>query len=447
MFEFFKKFVNGVVRMVNRATIKNVLGEYPEMSQVMFDKVKQWNDMLNGSAPWCDNYVKSMKVEHGICREFADVVLSEMDVNISNETLMKKFEKCTEDLNENLQDGLALGSFCIKPVGNGEAEYITANNFVVLSFGLDKKPDDIVFFDVRKVEDKKTYIRFERHSIKSGELVISNTAIESNGENSVTRIVPLTVLDEWAELPEEIVYPGMKSLDLGYYRNPIKNRIDDSYCGISIFDDAIDVIKRIDIQGARLDWEFESGERAIHVDSAALKKKPNGQNGLARLNKRLYRGLDIDSEGKELLKEYSPDFRDENIINGLETLYRQLEFIVGLAYGDLSDPDTVEKTAEEVKTSKNRKYNRVNAIQEKLRICLEDFVIGLAFHEGLMTTGYEFTCNFTDSILTDEKSERQQDKEDVAMGVMSILEYRMKWYGEDEATAKKNLPEQNTVME
>ena len=33
------------------------------------------------------------------------------------------------------------------------------------------------------------------------------------------------------------------------------------------------------------------------------------------------------------------------------------------------------------------------------------------------------------------------------MGVMSAVEYRMKWYNEDEATAKKNLPVQNNVME
>ena len=72
---------------------------------------------------------------------------------------------------------------------------------------------------------------------------------------------------------------------------------------------------------------------------------------------------------------------------------------------------------------------------------------GLAFHEGLVTSGYEFTCNFTDSILTDEKTERQLDREEVAIGAMSILEYRMKWYGEDEATAKKNLPVQSGVME
>ncbi len=33
------------------------------------------------------------------------------------------------------------------------------------------------------------------------------------------------------------------------------------------------------------------------------------------------------------------------------------------------------------------------------------------------------------------------------MGVMTQLEYRMKWYNEDEITARSKLPEQNQVME
>lgn len=62
-------------------------------------------------------------------------------------------------------------------------------------------------------------------------------------------------------------------------------------------------------------------------------------------------------------------------------------------------------------------------------------------------SGVEFTCEFNDSILADEESERQQDRQDVSMGVMSLVEYRMKWYNEDEATAKSKIPEQNQVME
>ena len=52
-----------------------------------------------------------------------------------------------------------------------------------------------------------------------------------------------------------------------------------------------------------------------------------------------------------------------------------------------------------------------------------------------------------DSILTDEETERKQDMADVAAGFMHHWEYRMKWYGEDEETAKANVPAQNQVME
>ena len=33
------------------------------------------------------------------------------------------------------------------------------------------------------------------------------------------------------------------------------------------------------------------------------------------------------------------------------------------------------------------------------------------------------------------------------MGVMSLLEYRMKWYNEDEATAKKMLPKMEDMTD
>ena len=100
-----------------------------------------------------------------------------------------------------------------------------------------------------------------------------------------------------------------------------------------------------------------------------------------------------------------------------------------------------------LKVSKNRKYNRVTAIQNNLYDCLEDFAAGLAFYNSMLNSGYEFSCKFNDSILTDEETERKQDMADVAAGFMHHWEYRMKWYGEDEETAKANVPAQNQVME
>ena len=207
------------------------------------------------------------------------------------------------------------------------------------------------------------------------------------------------------------------------------------------------LIKKADVQAARLDWEYDSGERAIHVDQRALKSK-GGKTYLPRLKKRLYKGMNLeDGKDKELYKEYSPAMRDEAFRRGLEEYKREIEFNVGLAYGDLSDAQEVDKTATEVLASKTRKYNRVTAIQEKLEECLNGFVNALAFYNGSYMSGVEFTCEFNDSILADEESERQQDRQDVSMGVMSLVEYRMKWYNEDEATAKSKIPEQNQVME
>ena len=450
MFDGFKRFWRGVMRMFGYTTLKNIVGKDITLSDKMIDAINDWKNMMNGQADWTTDYIKSLKIENGICREFADAVLIEMESSVSVDRLDQVYQKTIADLNENLQEGLGLGSLVIKPIGPDKAEFITADKFIPISFDDDGKPTDIGFLTVKRIGENDYYTRFERHYFVNRNLTIANKCYHSQDPSDIGQLCSLEEVEEWTEInPGPVTYPGMKQMDFGYYRNPIKNRIDGSACGVSVFESARELIQKADVQGARLDWEYESGERAIHVDTRALKQdKKTGRFGMAKLNRRLYRGLNLeDGKDKELLKEYSPQMRDDAYNRGLEKYLREIEFNVGLAYGDLSDVQQVEKTAAEVKTSKARKFNRVGAIQSKLKDCLEDFVAGLAFYNGCYTSGYEFMCNFNDSILTDEETERQQDRQDVSMGVMSHLEYRMKWYNEDEATARKNLPEQNQIME
>lgn len=450
MFEKIKNWIKGVTRMFTMTTIQNLVGGEVVMTEEIMMKIGEWNEMLTGQASWCSNsdYITSLRIEHGICREFADVVLNEIEVSVSNEKLNTLLQACIEDLNENLQDGLGLGSFIIKPLGKDKVEYITADKFIPIHFDDTGKPDDCMFIQVKRKGASQYYIRTERHDIRDGNLRIRNKAYKSFSPNTIGMEIPLSFVEEWKNFPEDITYKGMTQMDFGYFRTPLKNKIDGSPCGISIFESAIEQIKKADIQGARIDWEFESGERAIHVDERALNTSIKGKKFLERLNKRLYRGFKLDAgKDTELFKEFSPELREEGFINGLEKYYRQIEFAVGLSYGDLSDAQYVEKTATEIKASKSRKYNRVTAIQDKLKVCLEDLVAGLAFYNGLYTSGYEFQCHFNDSILTDEEAERQSDRQDVSMGVMSLAEYRAKWYGETKEEAEKKLPEVNGVME
>lgn len=446
MFDGIKKWIDKVVRkMIPVKDIGAAIGQEPAISSQMIKCISEWDKMLKGEADWIDHdAIHSLRLESGIVSEFVNIALNEMDTKVSNDKLNELYQAVLETLNENLQSGLALGSMIIKPLGGNAFQYVTADSFVPVEFDSKGRLIKVVFLDTKPINDTKCYRRLEYHSLDKDGLTITNTAYECNDRNSLGTEVSLKVVEEWKGLPPYINYPLMNRPDFGYYRNPIKNDIDGSFCGVSIFDSAKQLIKQADIQYGRLLWEFESGERAIHTSIEAIKKNlaDDGQivEGVAKLNKRLYRGLNIESKDKQFFDDFTPEFRDENIINGLCYHERKIEFNVGLAYGDISDPSVIEKTATEVIVAKKRKYNMVTAIQKNLKDCLEDMVYALAFYNGLTQTGYEFICNFKDSILVDEETERKEDRQDLAAGIMRPEEYRAKWYGETEEQAAERLP-------
>ena len=53
----------------------------------------------------------------------------------------------------------------------------------------------------------------------------------------------------------------------------------------------------------------------------------------------------------------------------------------------------------------------------------------------------EITIDFDDSIIESKEQIRLQDRQDVSMDAMGLIEYRMKWYGEDEVTARAKIEE------
>lgn len=422
--------------------IKQALGVKLAITDDMMQSIEMWQKCFAGQAFWLSDSVISLRLEQAITREFANITLNEMTASVSNDKLQKIFETATEDLNSELQSGLATGAMVIKPLGGDKVQYISANAFVPIEFDARHRLVKVIFPEFKKIGDNY-YTRLEYHSLDTEKgLTITNTAYVSASEGQLGREIPLAAVDEWASLPNAVTYPAMFRPAFGYFRTPIKNTIDGSSCGVSVYANDINLIRKIDTQFGRLDWEFESGERAIHVDAAAFKKE-----GTEKLNKRLYKAVDVDLGDNELFKDFSPAIRQSDITDGLNTYLRRLEFSVGLAYGDLSDPDTVAKTATEILSAKNRKYNTVSAIQKQLKYCLDDLVYALAFYNSLTTSGYTFVCDFKDSILTDEQTERTQDIQDLSLGIMRPDEYRMKWYGEDEKTAKKNLPQSSEVVD
>lgn len=196
-------------------------------------------------------------------------------------------------------------------------------------------------------------------------------------------------------------------------------------------------------------------ESAVHIAQSLLKRdQSTGEPVYPAGKKRLYRAIEYNTGAtdKPFMDTFSPDIRDTSYFNGWNHLMRMIEFDCNLAYGTISDPNNTDKTAEEIKASKQRSYSFVQSCQTALQHALEDLVDAIAFwcdiYQLCPSGTYQTSFDWDDSIVTDVESERQSDRLDVSMGAMPLWEYRMKWYGETEEQAKAAVQKpEETVIE
>lgn len=419
-----------VRKMLKRSTIEDIYKTDVAVSEILLQKIDEWERMYKGAAPWVDNEdVYSLRLEQAIVREFANIALNEMTLKVSDNKLNGLLQNVAVDLNKHFQRGLATGAMVIKPIDASNVQFVPQSAFIPIEYDVNGRLIKVIFPETKQVSEYEYLIRLEYHSLDCEKgLTITNRAFRSSTPDTLGREIPLESVPEWASLLPNVSYSQMLRPAFGYYVNPIDNTIDGGHGGVSAFECAKHLIKLADTQFGRLEWEFESGKRRIDVDEQAVRIDEKGREHLYKI----YRSVDIE----DLFQEFSPQLRQSDFIAGLEEYKRSIEFSTGLSYGDISNPQTVDKTATEIKSAKKRKYNTVSAIQQNLKVCLDDLVYALAFFNAQATKPYDFVCDFKDSILVDDETERTQDRQDVSMGAMPLWEYRMKWYGEDEKTAK-----------
>ena len=74
--------------------------------------------------------------------------------------------------------------------------------------------------------------------------------------------------------------------------------------------------------------------------------------------------------------------RDNSYFHALNQIFRQIENTTGLSYGTISEVSDVEKTAEEVKISKQRSFVRVCDIQKNLQTALEQLAAAVSLRQA-----------------------------------------------------------------
>lgn len=209
------------------------------------------------------------------------------------------------------------------------------------------------------------------------------------------------------------------------------------------------MIKEADKQFSRLLWEFEGSELAIDADPTTLQtsKTMSDKFELPHFKKRLFRAGGMGGkDGKPFYEVFSPAIRETELYKGFNDILKRIEFVCGLAYGTISDPELIEKTATEIISAKQRSYATVSDIQQALEDTLNDTIYAmdvLATLYHLAPVGkYETSHNWDDSILVDAKEEQMIMMQEAQQGFIRKELYLMKRYGVTEEQAKKMMPEE-----
>jgi len=149
---------------------------------------------------------------------------------------------------------------------------------------------------------------------------------------------------------------------------------------------------------------------------------------------------------KDPIKFYNPTLRTQDYFNGVNNGLNLLSAKVGFGENHYRFDVGGISTATQVISENSEMFRTI----KKHEILLNDILVDCI--KALMYINNEFTSStvkfdldqdieikFDDSIIEDKATEKLNDRTDVNLGVMSKVQYRMKWFNEDEETAKANI--------
>jgi A118 family predicted phage portal protein len=218
---------------------------------------------------------------------------------------------------------------------------------------------------------------------------------------------------------------------------------------VAIFANAIDVLRSLDVKYDSYCNEFELGRKRIFVAPEMLHNN-DGSPAFDPEDTVFYK-LPDDYADKDqsagMIHEVDLQLRVEEHSRAINDDLNYLSLKCGFGQQHYKFEAGQVKTATEVISENSDMYRRLQKHEIILEQALLDLVriiirMGNALGAGI-NDNVDIDIKFDDSIIEDKQAERSSDRQDVAMGAMPLWEYRMKWYNEDEATAKSRVQMDN----
>lgn len=262
------------------------------------------------------------------------------------------------------------------------------------------------------------YLRWTNYKVENGNIVITQQFSDEKGNK-------IPAPDFWKDIQEVRTITNVDRVLFGYIKSPINNRRSDDKMGVPITYGCDATILEIKETMKQMVREYELKETFVGADITMF----DGKNALPK------NGLwkKIDSGRDDFFEVYDPQFRDYT--TRLQELYKRLEHEIGTSYGILSEVDSQNATATEIKRGMFDTFTITDDMRSNIEKAMEDFFYAcnvLANAYNLSPQGeYELNFNWSYSLLEDTQTEWAQLTYANSKNIISDVEIRQ-WLKPDE---------------
>lgn len=386
---------------------------------------------------------KSLGMAKSVAEDWANLSLNEkVDITIKKKTAEKRINQVLQRnhfrmrANQLVELTFALGTGAFVEYTDGDEtkiDYIRAGMIYPLSIDNGKITECAFASEKTTKDEKQVYLNM--HILEHGRYVVENHLFRRQGSM-------LTEID----LPEGVeprVATGSTTPHFQIIKPNIVNNVDlNCPMGISVYANALDQLESVDLIFDSYCNEFRLGKKRITVPVSMIQMRME-EDGMTTP---IFDDDDVEfyavpaaangnDAGETKIVEHNMELRTDAHSTGIQDALNMLSYKCGLGKDRYDFSDGQVRTATEIVSEKSDLFQNLKKHEILLNDALVGMVQAIAELEGL-SPDVEVAINFDDSIIEDTGAEKMRFMQEISSGVRQKYEYRMKFFGEDEATAK-----------
>lgn len=416
-----------------------------------YSRIELWKKWYGGKVPAVHNYTqyngrrklrrtrKSLGLAKTVSEDWANLLLNEkFQIGVDKASAKKKIDavlvanEFAKRGNQLVELAFALGTGAFVEYLDGDdvkIDYIRAGMIYPISWD-NGRVQECAFASERTTgKQKKVYLNI--HRLEAGKYVIENHMFDRNG----------SVLTE-TDLPDEVlpeVRTGSAIPRFQIFSPNIANNIDpDSPLGISVYANALDQLESADLVYDSYCNEFRLGRKRITVpiSMARMAMEEDGTSTpVFDDNDTEFYAVPQDDKSENKIQEHNMEIRSEAHDTGIQTMLNLVSWKTGSGGKRyVFRRDGQVRTATEVISENSDLYRNLKKHELSLEAALLGMIDSIAdlLHLGAVKA----SISFDDSIISDTDSDKMTFLQEIRDGVRQKWEYRVKFFGEDEETAK-----------